>query len=92
MQKRAQGMELVEAVLEAAKIRLRPIIMTSLAFTLGVIPLAISSGAGAASRHSIGTGVVGGMLAATFLAILFIPLFYILVSKIRSKKEQSSDS
>ena len=88
MQKREQGMELVEAVLEAAKIRLRPIIMTSLAFTLGVIPLAISSGAGAASRHSIGTGVVGGMLAATFLAIVFIPLFYILVSKIRSKKEK----
>ena len=86
MQKREQGMELAEAVLEAAKIRLRPIIMTSLAFTLGVIPLAISSGAGAASRHSIGTGVVGGMLAATFLAIVFIPLFYILVSKIGKKK------
>ncbi len=88
IQKREQGMELVEAVLEAAKIRLRPIIMTSLAFTLGVIPLAISSGAGAASRHSIGTGVVGGMLAATFLAILFIPLFYILVSKIRNKEQK----
>jgi multidrug efflux pump len=87
MQKRKQGMELVEAVLEAAKVRLRPIIMTSLAFTLGVIPLAISSGAGAASRHSIGTGVIGGMLAATFLAILFIPLFYILVSKIRNKEK-----
>jgi multidrug efflux pump len=86
MQKRAQGMELVAAVLDAAKVRLRPIIMTSLAFTLGVIPLAISSGAGAASRHSIGTGVIGGMLSATFLAILFIPLFYILVSKIRNKK------
>lgn len=86
MQKREQGMELVDAVLEAAKIRLRPIIMTSLAFTLGVIPLAISSGAGAASRHSIGTGVVGGMLAATFIAIVFIPLFYILVSKIGKKK------
>lgn len=85
IQKRKQGMKLVEAVLEAAKIRLRPIIMTSLAFTIGVIPLAISSGAGAASRHSIGTGVIGGMLAATFLAILFIPLFYILVSKIRNK-------
>ncbi|MDQ1338079.1 MAG: multidrug efflux pump, partial [Campylobacterota bacterium] len=55
----------------------------SLAFTLGVIPLALSSGAGAASRHSIGTGVVGGMLAATFLAIIFIPLFYILISKLR---------
>jgi multidrug efflux pump len=88
MQKRAQGMELVAAVLEAAKVRLRPIIMTSLAFTLGVIPLAISSGAGAASRHSIGTGVIGGMLAATFLAILFIPLFYILVSKIRNKEKK----
>lgn len=86
MQKREQGMELVEAVIEAAKIRLRPIIMTSLAFTLGVIPLAISSGAGAASRHSIGTGVVGGMLSATFLAIVFIPLFYILISKLNPKK------
>lgn len=87
IQKREQGMKLVDAVLEAAKIRLRPIIMTSLAFTLGVIPLAISSGAGAASRHSIGTGVIGGMLAATFLAILFIPLFYILVSKIKEKEK-----
>lgn len=85
MQKREQGMELIEAVMEAAKIRLRPIIMTSLAFTLGVLPLALSSGAGAASRHSIGTGVVGGMLSATFLAIVFIPLFYVLVSKIRNK-------
>jgi len=83
MQKRKEGMALVEAALEAAKIRLRPIIMTSLAFTLGVIPLAISSGAGAASRHSIGTGVMGGMISATFLAIVFIPLFYILISKLR---------
>ena len=85
MQKQAQGLKLVDAAFEAAKIRLRPIIMTSLAFTLGVIPLAISSGAGAASRHSIGTGVIGGMLAATFLAIVFIPLFYVLVSKLRNK-------
>ena len=82
MQKRKEGMELTEAAIEAAKIRLRPIIMTSLAFTLGVIPLAISSGAGAASRHSIGTGVFGGMVSATFLAIVFIPLFYILISKL----------
>jgi multidrug efflux pump len=88
MQKREQGMKLVDAVLEAAKIRLRPIIMTSLAFTLGVIPLAISSGAGAASRHSIGTGVVGGMLAATFLAIVFIPLFYVLISKLRKEESE----
>lgn len=87
MQKRKEGMELVEAALEAAKIRLRPIIMTSLAFTLGVIPLALSSGAGAASRHSIGTGVIGGMLSATFIAIVFIPLFYILISKIRGKND-----
>jgi multidrug efflux pump len=88
MQRQAQGVELVQAVTEAAKIRLRPIIMTSLAFTLGVIPLAISSGAGAASRHSIGTGVVGGMLGATFLAIVFIPLFYVLVSKLKGKKKE----
>lgn len=80
-------MALVEAALEAAKIRLRPIIMTSLAFTLGVIPLAISSGAGAASRHAIGTGVIGGMLAATFIAIVFIPLFYILISKLGKNEE-----
>jgi multidrug efflux pump len=62
--------------------------MTSLAFTLGVIPLVVSSGAGAASRHSIGTGVMGGMIAATFLAIIFIPLFYILVSKLSPKKSE----
>jgi multidrug efflux pump len=87
MQKRAQGVELVEAALQAAKIRLRPIIMTSLAFTLGVIPLALSSGAGAASRHSIGTGIIGGMIAATFLAIVFVPLFYILISKLRNRSK-----
>lgn len=87
LQKQKDGMNLIDAALEAAKIRLRPIIMTSLAFTLGVIPLAISSGAGSASRHSIGTGVMGGMISATFLAIVFIPLFYILISKL--KKEQS---
>jgi len=88
LQKREQGFSLVDSAIEAAKIRLRPIIMTSLAFTLGVVPLALSSGAGAASRHAIGTGVIGGMLAATFIAVVFIPLFYILVSKI-SKKERA---
>jgi multidrug efflux pump len=88
MQRQAEGLEIVGAVVEAAKIRLRPILMTSLAFTLGVIPLVMSSGAGAASRHSIGTGVMGGMIAATFLAIVFIPLFYILVSKLRGKKKE----
>ena len=65
------------AALEAARLRYRPIIMTSRAFIFGVLPLAISTGAGAGSRHSIGTGVVGGMLTATFLAVFFVPLFYL---------------
>lgn len=90
LQKQKEGYTLIDAALEAAKIRLRPIIMTSLAFTIGVMPLAISSGAGAASKHSLGTGVIGGMLAATFIAIIFIPLFYILISKI-SKKEKPAE-
>ncbi|TCK16462.1 efflux RND transporter permease subunit [Marinobacterium mangrovicola] len=81
-----QGMDLTKATLEAARMRLRPILMTSLAFMLGVTPLAISSGAGAQSRHAIGTGVIGGMLAATFLAIFFVPLFYILVMKLSGAK------
>lgn len=81
-----QGMDLTKATLEAARMRLRPILMTSLAFILGVTPLAISSGAGAQSRHAIGTGVIGGMLAATFLAIFFVPLFYILVMKLSGAK------
>jgi multidrug efflux pump subunit AcrB len=72
-----------EAALEAAVLRFRPIIMTSLAFILGVVPLAVSSGAGAASRRSIGTGVLGGMLAATFLATFFVPLFFELLERRR---------
>ena len=76
------GKGLVESAIEAARMRLRPIVMTSMAFMLGVLPLAISSGAGAASRHAIGTGVIGGMLSATFLAIFFVPLFYMLVMKL----------
>ena len=80
-----QGKGLVEATMEAARMRLRPIIMTSLAFILGVTPLALSTGAGAMSRQAIGTGVIGGMLAATFLAIFFVPLFYVLVMKLTWK-------
>lgn len=76
------GMPLVEAALEAVRLRFRPIIMTSMAFILGVVPLVIASGAGAASRHSIGTGVFGGMLAATFLAIFFVPLFFVLIRRL----------
>ncbi|MGF6637908.1 efflux RND transporter permease subunit [Paraburkholderia sp. MM6662-R1] len=75
-----QGMTLVAAAVRAARLRLRPIIMTSAAFVLGVLPLAISHGAGSGSQHSVGTGVVGGMLTATFLAIFFVPMFYVLVT------------
>ena len=78
----SEGMGVVEAALEAARLRLRPIVMTSLAFILGVLPLVFSHGAGAAGRHSIGTGVMGGMIAATFLAVLFVPLFFVIVQKV----------
>ncbi len=78
----AQGKGLIEATLAAAHMRLRPILMTSLAFILGVSPLALSTGAGSASRHDIGTGVAGGMISATFLAILFVPVFFVLVRRI----------
>ncbi len=75
----AQGKGLIEATLEAAHLRLRPILMTLLAFILGVSPLALSTGAGAASRHDIGTGVAGGMISATVLAIVFVPIFFVVV-------------
>jgi multidrug efflux pump len=75
------GRTVFEAAIEAARLRFRPIVMTSLAFILGVLPLAISTGAGSASRHSIGTGVVGGMIAATGLAIILVPLFYKLLTR-----------
>lgn len=74
-----RGMELVESVVHAARQRLRPILMTSLAFMSGVLPLAISSGAGSGAQHAVGTGVIGGMLAATFLAIFFVPVFFVVV-------------
>jgi multidrug efflux pump len=81
-----KGRDLVEATVKACRLRLRPILMTSLAFMLGVLPLAISSGAGANSRHAIGTGVLGGMLSATVLAIFFIPLFFVVVLRLFTKK------
>ncbi|HKU69499.1 MAG TPA: efflux RND transporter permease subunit, partial [Burkholderiales bacterium] len=77
--KKHEGLSTAAAAIEAARLRFRPILMTSLAFILGVTPLAFSSGAGAGARHSAGTGVMGGMLAATFLAIFFIPWFYRLI-------------
>ena len=72
-----ENLSIVDSAIMATKMRFRPIVMTSLCFTLGVLPLALSSGAGALSRHSIATGVIGGMLAATFLAVFFVPLFYV---------------
>ena len=75
----AQGRGVVHAALEAAHLRFRPIVMTSLAFTLGVLPLAIASGAGSASQRAIGTGVIGGMLTGTALAVIFVPLFFVVV-------------
>jgi len=77
--KRQEGMSLLDAAAEAARLRLRPIVMTSLCFILGMVPLVIASGAGANSRHSIGTGVMGGMISATLLAVFFVPLFFFLV-------------
>ena len=74
-----QGKSLIDATMQAVKQRLRPILMTSLAFIFGVLPLALSTGAGAASRQAIGTGVLGGMLTATLLGIFFVPLFYVLI-------------
>ena len=79
------GTPLIDAAIEAARLRFRPIIMTSMAFIFGMFPLVIATGAGAASRQSIGTGVLGGMLAATFLAIFFVPLFYVLIRKLTGR-------
>ena len=90
--KAQEGLPLEEAAVEGARLRLRPIVMTSLAFILGVLPLAISSGAGAASRHSIGTGVIGGMLAATFIATLFVPLFFRWIAAFGRKRPAAAPS
>ena len=81
-----EGKSAVEAAVHAARLRFRPIVMTSLAFVLGVLPLMISTGAGAGARRSMGTGVVGGMLLATFVATLFIPLFFVVVARRRKAR------
>ncbi|MFJ5484499.1 multidrug efflux RND transporter permease AcrD [Pectobacterium actinidiae] len=86
-----KGKDLVEATLEASRQRLRPILMTSLAFIFGVLPMATSSGAGSASQHAVGTGVIGGMLAATFLAIFFVPLFFVVVRRRFPLKEKTPE-
>ncbi len=87
-----EGNDLITATVEACRMRLRPILMTSFAFMLGVLPLAISTGAGANSRHAIGTGVFGGMLSATVLAVFFIPLFFVAVMRLfRTRQARQND-
>jgi len=87
-----EGLSAFDAALEAARLRLRPILMTSLSFILGAMPLVLASGAGAASRHSIGTGIIGGMIGATTLALFFVPLFYYLIARLRERKVAASAS
>jgi multidrug efflux pump len=78
-QLQSQGRGLLEAAVEASRLRLRPILMTSLAFALGVVPLMLATGASAETQHAIGTGVFGGMLSATVLAVFFVPVFFVVV-------------
>lgn len=86
--KQSEGLSIRDAAIQAAHLRFRAILMTSLTFIFGVIPLVLSSGAGAASRKSVGTGVLGGMISATFLAIFFVPLFYLLICSLFGRKEK----
>ena len=88
-QRREAGASIEAAAQQAARLRFRPIVMTSLAFVLGVSPLVFSTGAGASSRHSIGTGVFGGMIAATFIAVFFIPVFYVLIARLGERRRQA---
>jgi HAE1 family hydrophobic/amphiphilic exporter-1 len=87
MSRMREGMGLIDATLEAAKLRLRPIVMTSLAFGFGVLPLAVATGAGAGAQTAIGTAVLGGMITGTFLAVFFIPLFYVTVVTLFGRKK-----
>src|SRR5699024_11774272 len=82
----ARGDSLLDATVEAARLRFRPILMTSFAFILGVLPLALASGAGAASQNAVGLGVFGGMLAATPLAVIFVPAFFVVLLSIFKTK------
>ena len=91
MLKHGEGLSYSAAALEAARLRFRPILMTSLAFILGVLPLVISTGAGAGARNSVGTGVMGGMLAATFLAIFFVPFFFKLIMERKFREPRSTE-
>ena len=88
---RRSGRSVLESVMEASRLRFRPILMTSIAFILGVTPLAISTGAGANSRHAIGTGVMGGMLGATLLGVLFVPVFYVVVRRLLGDRQEGAE-
>lgn len=83
-----EGLSYAEAAVEAAKLRFRPIVMTSLAFTFGVMPLALSTGAGSGSRHAIGTGMIGGMIFSTFIATIFVPMMYAIISETFDRKKE----
>ena len=89
------GKSVTEATMEAVRLRFRPILMTSMAFILGVLPLVISSGAGSAGRRALGTGVMGGMITATLLGLLFIPLFFVVIRtlllKLRERRKPAGD-
>jgi HAE1 family hydrophobic/amphiphilic exporter-1 len=89
-QLRERGLSVVDAAVEAARIRLRPILMTSLAFILGVLPLAFATGAGQEARHSVGTAVAGGMAVSTFLNVVFIPVLYVVVQTLRGGGTRAS--
>jgi HAE1 family hydrophobic/amphiphilic exporter-1 len=89
-EKRAEGIEIMEAAIEAARLRVRPILMTSFAFILGVVPLVIATGAGANARRSIGIAVFSGMLASTCLAVLFVPSFYVVVQRFEEWRKARS--
>jgi len=86
------GMELIEATMHAVRDRLRPIVMTSLAFGLGVLPLAIADGAGSGAQQAIGTGVLGGMIVGTSLGLFFIPLFFVIIQKLFGSRTVATDS
>ncbi|MEQ8160069.1 MAG: efflux RND transporter permease subunit, partial [Smithellaceae bacterium] len=88
---RDRGMDLIDATLEGARLRFRPIVMTSLAFGFGVLPLALATGAGAGAQVAIGTGVLGGMVTATVLVLIFAPLFYVLIEKTFGKQQRKSE-
>jgi HAE1 family hydrophobic/amphiphilic exporter-1 len=90
-QMREKGLSIVDAAVEASRIRLRPILMTSFAFILGVLPLAVATGAGAAARNSVGTTVAGGMVASTFLSVIFIPVLYVIIRSLVPGKVRGSD-